>query len=237
MTTNVFDGDACELASDSRWSIKLPHAIVYVDDTGFDKLIIAQGAASMFAGNSEVIGEWKKWIADPQREDVPPDPDDMTVCVVDVETGKIVVELGQAQAEGGSRFAGSGGQWALPCWLQNRNARKAVETAKLADICSGGAVKFLEAKTGAHNLSLIDDVAHLRQELQKRGMVMYLSNLNQAVPLSEASNDAAVQEAVEKIAAGQAVLTAPCPSINRQWTSEEKQDLFKVMLSYYPPGR
>jgi hypothetical protein len=39
------------MACDSRWSIQNHNFILYIDDTGFEKIIPHNGIAFMFAGN------------------------------------------------------------------------------------------------------------------------------------------------------------------------------------------
>ncbi|WP_155767673.1 hypothetical protein [Xanthomonas hortorum] len=72
MTTNVLDNNSKRLASDSRWSLLIGGHLVYVDDTGFDKIADRASAGMICAGDAQLIGAWKEWFLARDQIDLPP---------------------------------------------------------------------------------------------------------------------------------------------------------------------
>ena len=224
-------------ATDSRWSLSLGHAVLYIDDTSFEKIAHDGKLVFIFAGNSARIRDWKAWIANPQSTvSVRPPVDDIAICIIELASATVVFEHDQHIMVDDGRFAGTGAWPAYTCWNVNRDALKAVESAKLADRFSGGNVKFFNLSTGEKNLNEPDDFDSIKNELLTRGMVMYFQNPAH-VPVKEAAaNDKVVDVALDQIAKGQQSLTAPCPAAANQWTEDEKSRLDSVLERYYPKG-
>jgi hypothetical protein len=131
-------------------------------------------------------------------------------------------------------FAGSGAWPAYTCWSRNKDALKAVESAKLADRYSGGNVKFLKLDTCDQNLNRPDDFESIKDELLTRGMVMYFQNPPHVSVKEAAANDKVLADALEKVASGQVSLTAPCPSAANAWSPQQLDSLDEVLRRYYP---
>lgn len=231
MTTNVFDVQKKILASDSRWSIGTDFAIIYVDDTDFDKVAIGDDLSFTFAGNAQKIGEWKSWLASPNRVMLPfPHPNGISICAVEMQSFKMVFKRGQQEIDD-AFFAGTGTEPASGCWKSNKDAKRAVETAKLIDRYSGGDVKFFDMPSNDHNLSAQKSYEFSIQQLQERGVVMY--HQQQSVSIKEASaNDPRVAELSRKIMSGEVSLNAPCPSVHTHWDDSEIADLNKVLAAH-----
>lgn len=234
MTTNVFDSQAKIIASDSRWSFGTDFAIFYVDDTGFDKVVVGEDLSFMFAGNAERIGVWKEWLASPARVVMPmPHPNGIAICAVEMTGHTVAYKRGQ-QVVGDAFFAGTGTEPASGCWKVNRDAKRAVETAKAIDVYSGGDVKFFEIPSSKHNLGPQATYQSSVDQLKKRGMVMYIqSSERKSVSIQEASaNDPRVRDVAERIISGELKLTAPCPSVHTDWSDDEVNELSSVVQKY-----
>src|SRR5690348_789485 len=61
MTTNTIDKRNRVLASDSRWSVADGEHLLFVDDTGFDKIMDRTFGSIICAGHSLLIDEWRNW--------------------------------------------------------------------------------------------------------------------------------------------------------------------------------
>jgi len=154
--------------------------------------------------------------------------------MVDIATRKVVFSHNQDITNDDSCFAGTGAWSAYSCWKSNKDARKAVETAKMADRFSGGQVKFFDLTDRSHNLLGPCDFNSIREGIKTRGMVMYFGNPAHK-PVQEAvANDPQVAEAMKKIANGSASLTAPSASAENEWTEEDKARLDKALGQYFP---
>lgn len=241
MTTNIFDGTARVMASDSRWSICHGNYLIYLDDSGCDKILTRHNRAIMFAGNGGRIQEWKDWImSDPTDDSNQPKEEGICVCMVDTTNGKVVLSVKQKVVNIHGYFAGSGSNYAAPCWVQNQDARRSVETAKVADICSGGEVKYIDvsnAEKHIHNLytgswvtiQMVDDA------ILKRGLVMNISNEGgKALPFAAAANDnEELADIKAKIAAGDLSASAPSDGMYEEWSSEEKGQLKRAFSDMF----
>lgn len=239
MTTNVYDSVQGVLASDSRWSVTYGSYLVYIDDTGFEKIeILNNKHAFMFAGFARAIQNWKTWIrSNPTNMDGAPDFEGMCVCVVDIEANKVLFSQRQDIVKDGSYFAGSGSRHAALCWLVNKCAKRAIETAKTRDICTGGDVKYFDIKSKTHNLyNVRKDITMemVRNALVQRGEVMTIATANDLNPpfkkLADlvAANDADAVEISAQLASGALNPQAPCDGMVSEWTAAERSDLTNV---------
>lgn len=235
MTTNVVDNIAKILASDSRWSQRYGNFIVYVDDTGFDKIELIDSSVFVFAGKGLQIQNWKNWIrSNPTDIDSRPSVDYISICIVDRQTKAVTFHKGQNIVLEDGLFAGTGSQFAYPCWTTNRNAVRSVNTAASFDPATGGEVKFINLMTGLHNLnqpygSAVTDIRFVDQAIITRGMVMKIT-VNQPTPAPFKLKDAAASndelaEVVRKLDSGELSADAPCDGANSVWTDEEVSDL------------
>lgn len=240
MTTNVTDLNAAQMACDSRWSVLHPEFILYIDDTGFDKIVNVRDHAYMFAGNGKLIHLWKEWLASGTRGAAgrPPVKSDgvaIAVCIVNMPSSIVTLDVGQDIKHPDNLapkafFAGSGAIHAHTCWNVNGDAMRAVETAKTTDICSGGEVKYLEFSTGANNVTNASSIDDVHNMLVTRGWVMHHNKPGQAVsaPVA-AANDAEVKKVLTQIASGTLSASAPCDAMYRDWTPEELEALDRAL--------
>lgn len=233
MTTNIFDGTAHVMATDSRWSVKHGDFMLYIDDVGYDKIELCNGKALMFAGYGRKIDEWKKWIrSNPQDASNMPGFEGMAVCMVDVASKAVDFSAEQDIVNSGAYCAGSGSFYAFSCWSVNRCAKKAVETAKSTDIFSGGEVKYYAFTNGENNLNYPQaqvTIEMVDKALSERGLVM---NMNRnatgtpAIPFPKAAaaneQDAAVKDIRAKVASGDLSANAPCDGMYNDWKDEDK---------------
>lgn len=241
MTTNIYDADTRKVASDSRWSIDGQRFIVWVDDSGFDKIVIAIGHAFVFAGDARLIQEWKDWIANPDRFDVPkppvqfPDGDRaIALCIVDESGTKIVFEYGQDIVQDGLRLAGTGSIHALSCWKVNKDPCKAIATASQTDVFSGGEVKFFDAKNGSSNLNNFATLDEMHRDLLSRGTVMYKQSPSQTIPIKDAAkNDPEVRALVQGVESGAISASAPCDSMHNRWPQNKIEELHEALSKIF----
>jgi hypothetical protein len=244
MTTNVFDKSAGILASDTRWSFRLVQdgplkstlALLYVDDTGFEKIEHQPDYSYIFAGPSDLIDRWKKWINSETRNvEAPPGvANDFALCIVEMATGEVIEEHGQRIRDALYRFAGTGAEPAHNCWKTNKDPRKAVQSAAAGDIFSGGEVKYLSLKDSSHNLDGSGTYESINQLTLKRGMVMYLSGNHAPMSIDEAAaNDPRIKHLAQKIAKGEVAAEAPCGLDTVVWTDTDVQRLNASLQKMY----
>jgi hypothetical protein len=237
MTTNVYDGTAGMVATDSRWSQTWGEFFFYIDDSGFDKLEIVGDFVLMFAGRGEGIRDWKIWLhSGPTGSQGQPAHDGISVCMIRVTDKAVTFCAGQDIVKDGGHFAGTGSHFAYSCWSANKDARRAVETAKVMDFCTGGEVKYFDLTTRAHNLHYIgqQDYAGMLRALNNRGTIMSIKAEAKeparfTVKQAAASNDAKLREVAAKVASGDIRPEAPCDSMHTPWTEDQKK-AFNVAL-------
>jgi hypothetical protein len=232
MTTNVYDSLKEIFASDSRWSASHEDYFFYVDDTGFDKIVFDEYCGILFAGELSNIEEWKCWFNE-GRNGVRPAADGLSICVVDMATGEICIDSHSITTDG-ARFAGTGAEHAAICWELNKDAMKAVDTAKSFDACTGGKTVFLYRANKQNNIINDASETDVYTALKDRGMMMILKNGNNMIPIKEALNNPKIKEAFKNISTGFASLRAPFYGIDKKWSEEDKKKLDKV-LNKFPP--
>jgi hypothetical protein len=236
MTTNVFDEARGLMATDSRWSIPHGKYIIYLDDTGCDKILLVRKRAIMFAGNGGRIQQWKDWLlSEPTDDSMQPRVEGICICIADTTTAKVKNSFKQTVVDAEGYFAGSGTRFAVPCWSSNKDARRAVGTAKQADDYSGGEVKYVDFKGGSHNLyrgsnvtiQMVDDA------ILKRGLVM-TTNTAHTLPFATAANDdPELAEIRAKIAAGDLSASAPSDGMYEEWSDDEKFSLKESLAEMF----
>lgn len=239
MTTNVFDETQGFMATDSRWSIRYGRYVVYLDDTGFDKLIVSHGHAFMFAGSGGRIQQWKTWIqSSPADDSEQPNEEGICVCIADIATKTMKRSVKQMLIPVGGYFAGTGTDYAAPCWIANQNVMRSVETAKQADVCSGGEVKYYNFVDGSNNLNYPSGnitIQMVDAAILRRGLVMTTNtNMGQGLPFATAANDnPELAEIRGKIAAGELSAGAPSQGMYDQWSPEEKAGLKATLADIF----
>lgn len=235
MTTNVTDLVSEQVASDSRWSFPEVNFVLYVDDTGFDKIVLHGNYAWMFAGSGRLIQEWKDWLAsNPTSSAGRPGVNGVAFCIVDL-VKKVVNHWGQDIVLSQAMFAGSGALPAHMCWSRNRDPLKAVESAKSQDIYSGGIVKFLKFLCKSNNLVNTETIFDVSTACLQRGTVMYHSQ-KPATPVAvAAANDPEVKALVQKIQTGTATASAPCDAMYNNWPAAEVERLDKSLDEILAP--
>jgi hypothetical protein len=243
MTTNVYDESLKMFCTDSRWSFDIRlaggahYAILYVDDTGFEKIESQPDYSFMFAGNSKLINEWKHWIRSPNKVVLPKPAtaDDFAVCMVETSTGKIVFEHGQKISGSDHRFAGTGAYDAYKCWNLHKNPKKCIESASKVDVYTGGNVIFLDMGKKTSNIPTEADLREINNLTLKKGMIMYIqTTLDKAITVKEASEkDSLIKNFVEKVANGSAQAEARSGLDKIVWTDADKERLDDALLACY----
>lgn len=248
MTTNVFDINSGLMTSDSRWSIRSPDQsfIIVLDNSGFDKLQYFDannvGYSVMFAGNAQLICQWKQWLKNGALDPQPPfviNGQTFTICIAENKSKNIDFVRGIDIQTDSAVFAGSGALSAYGCWAINSCAVKAVETAKTHDRCSGGDVRYINMSSLDNNINLALGSEILMDSFLEKGMVMYTNPLStpqqtNGVPLKEAAaNDGEVKKIMDDIANGSAIANAPCDAMYTPWSEEEKSKLNSAIAKIF----
>ncbi len=237
MTTNAIDKLKKIIASDSRWSISAGDEILYVDDTGFDKIANRPVGCIICAGDAKLIEMWRLWFLSPviNTANFPPfdrmdanSPVGITISYIQKPDGRILFSRGVYAIFGeDAMFSGSGAVIAMECYGKNRCAKTSIETAAAIDPATGGETKFVELETNRHNLSSQPvALADVQTQLGLRGIVM--NTLTKKVtPIKDYMADQnGVMRAVLK---GEMSLSAPTGQPYRPWTDAEKAEFKKVM--------
>lgn len=245
VTTNVRDSLAHVLAADSRWSIDLTQygidKLLYVDDIDYQKIVAVGRGVFMFAGNSKLIDNWKFAIA--LADNFPSAVNwsnmpttGLAVCGVERITGRVEIDLNQTISDAYASFAGSGAAYAIKCWLHNKDATRAVATAKGSDLYSGGEVRYYSLPGGENNIGLDGPLSALNSSFMEKGYVMNISDQQKAVqPIREAVlNDAELRAVMAEVSQGNITATAPHQHMNRVLSVEEKSKLVKSMEFFFP---
>ncbi|MEQ5201640.1 hypothetical protein ABN228_03885 [Providencia rettgeri] len=169
MTTTVYDRINKQVACDSRWSVDLTQHgytghILYVDDTGFEKIANRGDFAMVVAGNGGLIQRWKEWWSSEALEQmhppvVLPTGQCISLYIVQKSKNKVIFDKGHKLAalnadtnEIEAVFSGSGGNHAANDWFSFHDSKNAVEFAKQNDFYTGGTVRYVEFETDTHNL-------------------------------------------------------------------------------------
>jgi hypothetical protein len=245
MTTNIFDKNSAVMATDSRWSIEYGQWILYLDDTGYEKIERCNGVALMFAGLGPKIQEYKDWIrSKPTDFSLMPDVKGMAVCMVHEASNNVTFRKHQDIEANNVYCAGSGARPAYSCWLDNKCSKTAVESAKLKDHYSGGEVKYVNFGTSETNLHAVFPqvqmtIQTITDNIIQRGIAMQIHATPTGTPdlkLAKASsgvvNDeqAARAEMASLVAQGKLSATAPCDGMHSDW-SEEDKTAFRAALA------
>jgi len=250
MTTNVYDVAAGLLTSDSRWSADEGEWIVYVDDTGFDKIIADAQLAFLFAGNILNIAEWKGWVKSGRLQPAPLDRlDGTSLIMVEIATGSVVfgtdyLLVSRYDAMPSAWYSGTGAPHAKDCWEVNRCAMTAVASATKVDKYSGGTTSHFNRNSRASNVTNSAAVESVLVQMRERGI---MKNNNGAefmisdVIAADAANDPASKQIddvakrlAQKVMQGNVTLSAPFPGIDQPWTNEKKSELARVLARYAP---
>ncbi|WP_148716671.1 hypothetical protein [Chitinolyticbacter meiyuanensis] len=226
----MFDYATKRMSADSRWSKELDERLVYIDDSGFDKILLLPHlqACALFAGNGQLIQEWQDWLRTDLQGPHPAVEADGTSIVMrlfSAPDGECLNKQGSGHELPEGYFAGSGAIHAIPCFKQNKCVIKAVETAKERDVMTGGEVKFTDLVNGSNNLKDSARIEHVVTSLVDRGYVMYIRD-RKVVPFQEAAaNDAKVHRMKRKLLDGALSVDAPCSEMYVPWNDEQKQSL------------
>lgn len=228
MTTTIYDGLKRVVGSDSRWSCfaenvngdfrvcshsKATH-IVYVDDTGFGKILLRQDIVLCLAGNGGLIEQWKRWWrAHSLVKNYPPfttaSGDYVALYAVDLKTNEMYPLSNQidcSYVDPNTRqvkalFSGSGGAIAFQAWCATMNVITSIKFAISYDCCSGGGVRFIDYAAKQQDL---EDSFHTMLEVKDKlitgGFVMDL-NIRNAMPITDAQFDSLRQDLSAQISA------------------------------------
>lgn len=256
MTTNVIDMKHFTAACDSRWTIHssqlpVPYTTngfrLWVDNTGFEKIIVYQKLCYIFAGPADLISEWKQWVwtmGPVKNPDILPD--------VKSKTGTLhlhIVSVGQNPSlarriggrpdlelepdKGGIFFAGTGSVPAYEGWQRTLCARLAVQAAIEADVASGGRVIYRNLKDDSDMKPEDITMGNIPESLRRKVMVKHYSdNEGTGIPAYQ-SSDQRVLEALSQVVSGSATLVAPCGTEKEDWTQEEKNSLSSFFKDFY----
>jgi putative transposase len=119
-----------------------------------------------------------------------------------------------------AKFCGSGAEFALNCYSQNKCGKTSIATAATKDPMTGGETKFVELETSRNNLSQNRvSLDNAMKQLQTKGQVMDTKTGKVTAINPQASG---LDEAIR---AGFVTLSAPTGQPVRLWTQSEKDNL------------
>lgn len=239
MTTNAIDRRKKVVASDSRWSVEHGEDhLVFVDDTGFDKIADRAFACIVCAGDGVLIEEWKAWFRRPsiaahslprtERTDKNGQMVSITISLIEKPSCKVLFSSGwYLDFEDEAKFSGSGAVHARDCYFRNRCGKTSIGSAAQKDHATGGETKFVETETFKHNLHsgnvTLSEATHL---LLTRGLVVN-TKTGKVITLKEYQSGGG--GVVDAIVAGEVSLSAPTGQAHRQWSESEKDELRRAM--------
>lgn len=208
--------------------------LLFVDNTGFDKIADRSRGVMVCAGSAMLIQQWKTWFrnGDPQA-DLPPTfidygngrQDEAYVAILTKPDFNTAFISGvYHDYEDAAKFCGSGAEFAKDCYSANGCSMKCVDTAATHDPQTGGDVKFVDCNDLTNNLSQpgvrLEEMAN---QLVERGMVMDMKT-KKVTPIK--TGTASAQDVAR---ASAHLLSAPTGQAPRAWTEREKHDVRKAM--------
>lgn len=243
MTTNAYDKNLGVMATDSRWSINYRDYILYLDNTGYNKIEVIADYIYMFAGDGVKIQEWKNWLRSaPNPQTIPTDYKGINIGVADRRTKDMdTYGNGSLNMDDGF-FAGSGTLYAFTCWYKNRDPKKSVETAKNHDDHSGGEVKFYEINSNASNLNYPQhegDIISLGNAIMEKGkfiMNKRTTSANSNINPSDADSVLKIEDYAiikEKVANGELRASAPFDGMENDWSESDKERFKRHLAKAY----
>ncbi|EGR3070258.1 hypothetical protein DMW20_11905 [Vibrio parahaemolyticus] len=247
MTTTVCDLVNQIITADTRWSCEINYedgrrALVYSDDTGFDKISILGHFALVMAGDGRLIAEWKSWwlagAKDKQPETEKDGKNKVNIAIIDMKKNAPIFDAGQKQVlycvhsnEIKAFTSGSGGPFAAADLLENGCAKKAIRHASNNDYYTSDVVSFACYKSGENNLKQITDYQEIVNGILDRGYIMQLQTTkpsDQGIKLCDHPDRDAI---ATLFAEGKAVASAPVPGIGAfEWTADTKSK-FEAAIS------
>jgi hypothetical protein len=188
MTTNAL----CitdHAATDSRWTLENKNGILYVDNTGFEKIILLGKVAFIFAGSAKLISFLKDFLNNLHRGQEPENADLQSVKRDEFFENVAFASINFTKGEFSTSnhrfsvcgkdyyFVGTGGIIAKSCWDINKDILRSVETAKNTDDYSGGNTIFVKHDLKNNiNEQLGGGLEILSNSLKNKENVMIRSN-------------------------------------------------------------
>ena len=242
MTTNVCDLVSGVLTSDTRWSRESGGWLIFVDDTGYDKIAYDKKLAFLFAGDLESIDSWKNWVFSGRPGQMPiAKLTGMSAIVVDTKLSKLVFQSHTSLPSSvfGSAvralFAGTGAIFAKNCWDKNKCAKTAVKTAVDADIQSGGLVVYFKCNNRENNILTKVTQSEVKELAKTKGYIVNMNNTQAPITVQEAANDPsnpAAQAIANMVLSGGVSFSAPFPEMDKPWSEEKIKEFSGVMAEY-----
>ncbi|UZZ08942.1 hypothetical protein NDO41_16225 [Ectopseudomonas mendocina] len=246
MTTTIYDKENGLITCDSRWSIPDNRfGVLYVDEAEFSKVEIVNGHVFVFAGKANIISAWKYFLRAQAAGIVLPEPTmaGIAALVAELGTGTLKYYYGQDivlpdQSNPMTVIAGTGSSHAARCWEANKCPKKAVSSAMMYDVCTGGEVRYVELQSGANNLNSCVGFKSLQRAFLEKGMVMFNGNQIEKgpVPFKEAADiDPTVADWHQKIANGSVLenVQAPCDAMFSKPSDEERARMSAVLKDVF----
>lgn len=236
MTTNVYDISKGLLSTDSRWSKDNGEYVVYIDNTGYDKIVYDNRIAILFAGDLDLVDVWKKWFHKGKPDPRPKLLDDVSLIIVSLETGMPVFKSEYTLTSGNEEtiqavYGGTGGVYAKNCWEVNSCAITAVNTAIKEDLLSGGEVVYLNRNNLSNNIKNSCKIFHVNTQLKETGTIMNMKTKQKESiqNFMNSSNSSSAQALVEEVISGNAKLSAPFVGKGQPWSNEKIAELDNVL--------
>ncbi|EGR6730032.1 hypothetical protein OYQ83_002154 [Salmonella enterica] len=205
--------------------------MLYVDNTGFGKLLQNENFIIVLAGNGVLIERWKNWF----KSDISkPFPDVETgdaflqVAIINKDRNELIFSSGvhlpiSEHRELKALFSGSGRKYAARRWRERRCAKESVSAAIAADCYTGGEVRFIDFNHGGllNIEDTVNTIKEVNQTLLKRGLIMDMNNPGRKHrPLTNEE----VESIRNLVANGDITPSAPTLQ-SSPWTTEKRQQL------------
>ncbi|EJL6267967.1 hypothetical protein NMR31_003292 [Vibrio cholerae] len=245
MTTTIYDKLNKQVASDTRWSVRVTLSdeqqyLVYVDTCCFEKIADKKNTTLVLAGNGKLIAQWKDWWYNSMdMAQLPPTDvngkNEVNLMIIDKINNDVLFDAGQKKAifctESSSVlsvFAGSGDIHAASCWHMNRCVQTAIITASNKDYYTSHIVKYVDFTTGKSNLGAPNcNYDSIVTEMLDKGFIMKMTASTAANDVGTPLNQHQIhQEVKDLLLHGKAVASAPVPGISEfKWNEANKQKL------------
>ncbi|WP_442797354.1 hypothetical protein [Pantoea vagans] len=217
----------------------MPDWVVYVDDTGFGKISLRGHIVLCFAGDGQLIQEWKDWWRQPtitiKYPRVEKDTGEkIALYAIDIKQNKVLfhqnlgcVHLDPVTQELQALFTGSGGTFALAGWQSSKCAKTSVSLAMDDDCRSGGTIRYVDFDSGLSDIEdSVHDIHDVELQLQKRGFAMNANDPNRTVyPIGAADISADVANVKAIVASDSGFLNAPVGNEGIVWDEPTKNRL------------
>ncbi|HBZ9867375.1 TPA: hypothetical protein MND73_004305 [Salmonella enterica subsp. houtenae] len=205
--------------------------MLYVDNTGFGKLLQNENFIIVLAGNGLLIERWKncfKYDISKPHPDVKTGDAFLQVAIINKGRNELTFSSGEHLPLSDHRglkalFSGSGRKYAAHNWNEEQCAKASISAAIAADYHTGGDVRFIDFNhSGLLNIeNTVNTIKEVNQTLLKRGLIM---DTNTPGRKHRPLTGAAAENVRHLVANGDIIPSAPTGQ-SSPWTPEKRHQL------------